>query len=79
MRIARVRTDNYLQTGPYVALYRRWQDYEFNAFTASTNIPGHVRTLYPNASAWLQDRFGRRFEMAKIVQNHGVDDPWLDG
>lgn len=78
MRIARERTHNYLQTGPYVALYRRRQDYEHNAFTASTGVPGHIRRLYPSASSWLEDRFAERFEMAKIVQNHGVDDPWLD-
>ena len=78
MRIARVRTGNYLQVGPYVALYRHWQDYEFNALSGSTPVPGHVRALYLSASAWIEDRFGNQFEMAKIVQNHEAHDPWLD-
>ena len=77
MRIARTKTDKYLQTGPCVLLYRRWQDYEFNAFTASSSVPGHARALYANASAWIRATFGKRFEMARIVTNHEDRDVWL--
>lgn len=75
MPITRTTTGNYLQTGPYVLLYTRWQDYEHNAFSASTSVPRHVRRLYANA--WIHAAFGRRFEMARIVTNHDEHDAWL--